>query len=192
MRGPCRVAIGEVELLRVTSLSIDHPHILRAVPQAFVRVIHSIPFRLGFRAGFHADQSPMIVYATYRSLKEEQDMKTFVQLSGAFVVAGALAGLPAPAIAGALQSRAEVTSIVVVYKDLNLSRPEGAKTLYKRIEVAARKVCGFHDGRRPQEELKAQTACYEKAVVNAVKSVNQPQLAALHESRRPANSSRRA
>ncbi len=52
-------------------------------------------------------------------------------------------GLALPAVAVA----AEPQSVTVKYADLNLSTPEGQQALDRRIESAARKVCGFGEAR---------------------------------------------
>ncbi|WP_379548661.1 UrcA family protein [Qipengyuania sp. DSG2-2] len=55
-------------------------------------------------------------------------------------IAAAAAVLAAPASAG---SPAPAGSIVVQHADLNLATVEGQKTLDRRINAAARKVCQF-------------------------------------------------
>lgn len=72
----------------------------------------------------------------------------------------------------------EVPSVVVSYRDLDLSTAEGARTLYKRISAAANKVCPPDDGGQPL--LRARNrACREAAIDRAVHAVNNAQLAAL-------------
>ncbi len=72
--------------------------------------------------------------------------------------------------------------ITVRYHDLNLASPEGARVLYGRITVAARKICGpnfaqFYPGVRSKWK-----DCYKATVDDAVKQVNAPALTALHAS----------
>ena len=77
-----------------------------------------------------------------------------------------------------------VTSITVAYDDLNLSSPAGAKTLYARLESAASRVCGGEPNLL--QELQKQIAfhsCYDKALDNAVRKVDDPRLQALHRER---------
>ena len=97
-----------------------------------------------------------------------------------------LLGLLAPAIGflaqPALADPETITqSIIVRYSDLNLATPEGAQTLYGRIEQAARKVCGSEsDGGRFLTPGPSYSACFRKAVDDAVNHVNRPTLTALH------------
>jgi len=70
-------------------------------------------------------------------------------------------------------------SELVRYHDADLSRPGEAARLYKRIHVAAEKVCaplGAVDlsGHSKRRE------CIDTAVANAVTAVNRPELDALH------------
>jgi len=96
----------------------------------------------------------------------------------------ALAGLLAVSMVGVAAAMppqaAEIKKIDVVYSDLNVNRPAGARALYRRIEVAATRVCGKADVRRLT--MKAEhTACYEQAVYNAVQDLDMPLLTAYHE-----------
>ena len=58
---------------------------------------------------------------------------------------------------------------------LDLSQRAGAGELYGRIKAAARIVCGSGDrvGLEPVTDFKS---CYEKALADAVRSVNRPQV----------------
>jgi len=75
-------------------------------------------------------------------------------------------------------------SITVSFRDLDISRTEGAKTLYQRIQSAAREVCG-HPG---ADLIEAQVwrACYRNATADAVRKVNSPLLTAVHRGDKPA------
>lgn len=79
-------------------------------------------------------------------------------------VAAAL-GLALPA-APAL---AEYQSIAVSYGDLDLASPQGQKRLDRRIESAARKVCGYY-GRTNASTLESTKAraCYKQARAGAL------------------------
>ena len=70
---------------------------------------------------------------------------------------------------------------VVSYADLDLSRSEGATTLYGRLRMAAKQVCG--DRGRRVEEIARWEACYQHAMDEAVASVDKPSLTALHIAR---------
>ena len=81
-------------------------------------------------------------------------------------------------------SAPEGPSITVSYRDLDLSSVAGATTLYRRIQGAAKQVCGT-----PGTNLIEQAiwkACYRDATADAVRKVNNPMLTAVHEGRKPA------
>jgi UrcA family protein len=71
-------------------------------------------------------------------------------------------------------------AVAVRYHAANLTNPEQAQELYRRIKFAARSVC-------PQyavpdlERVLILRACVDTAVDNAVESVDHPSLTALHE-----------
>ena len=70
-------------------------------------------------------------------------------------------------------------SVHLKYTKEQLAQPEVAETLYRRIESAARQVCHKPDIR----ELGLYSAyerCYRQAVDNAVASVGETSLTALH------------
>lgn len=64
---------------------------------------------------------------------------------------------------------------VVTYKDLNLNSNAGTQVLYKRIQGAAKEVCGKVDVRNLQG-MNARNACLERAISQAVAAVNSPML----------------
>ncbi|MFA6218772.1 MAG: UrcA family protein [Erythrobacter sp.] len=88
----------------------------------------------------------------------------------ALIVAAGAAGLAAPA--AAIPANAEPYSMRVKYSDLNLATPEGLAHLERRIDNAARKVCGFERSvtgtrlRSPQVD-----ACRENAKAKAMAHV---------------------
>jgi UrcA family protein len=69
-------------------------------------------------------------------------------------------------------------SVTVSYADLDISGPAGAKTLYSRIQAAAKQVCG-HAGADVIEQG-IWRSCYRNAVGDAVRKVNNPLLTAVH------------
>jgi UrcA family protein len=77
-------------------------------------------------------------------------------------------------LAGAADSEPVRTSIVK-YEDLNVSSPQGADTLYRRIRAEAAQVCSVDNAGDHQASL-AQAACTHKAVRDAVIKVNEPAL----------------
>lgn len=75
-------------------------------------------------------------------------------------------------------------SETVKYGDLNVSNPEGAATLYRRIAKAADDVCGsYHVDSRDLDAQKSLHACIHKAIADAVTKVGQPQLFAIYNSK---------
>jgi UrcA family protein len=81
-----------------------------------------------------------------------------------------------------------VKSQRVGFADLDLSKPAGAQTLYKRIKAAARHVCGPVDRYAYTVSPQSFRQCYEKAIADAVAQVDRPSLTALHtQETRPAS-----
>jgi UrcA family protein len=71
---------------------------------------------------------------------------------------------------------------VVRFSDLDVSKIEGAKTLYTRLRYAAKVVC------EPLESASSwgyarHNACMDKAIADAVASVDRPLLSQYHQSR---------
>ena|SRR5579863_1432785 len=79
-------------------------------------------------------------------------------------------------VCAAADSRDTVTE-TVKYGDLNLSTPQGATTLYRRIASAARNVCGAsHVDNWNFASRSEAIGCVHKAIAEAVTKVNQPAL----------------
>ena len=94
----------------------------------------------------------------------------------ATAILGALAAGFAGVSAGA--DRMVERSVTVKYGDLNLSNPQGATTLYRRIVGAAHEVCDL-----PYDDLSSGAkarACVDKAISNAVTKVGHPELIAIY------------
>ena len=98
-----------------------------------------------------------------------------------------LHGLLAAAILGAVTSGfatvataadADVRSVIVQYGDLNLSSPQGAAELYRRIVWAAHQVCDIDDFDLAYRETAR--ACTDKAIADAVTKVGHPELVAVY------------
>jgi UrcA family protein len=94
-------------------------------------------------------------------------MKIFVTLAGA-VVLGVASINPATA-------DTEVVSRTVKFGDLDINGPEGAKTLYKRIKVAAESLCSPVDGRMLAQH-QVYTRCVRGSVQRAVVQIQSPAL----------------
>jgi UrcA family protein len=71
---------------------------------------------------------------------------------------------------------------VVQFSDLDLSRIEGATALYARLRHAAHVVCDPFESRELGLAKKYRT-CMDKAIADAVTSVNRPLLTQYHQSR---------
>jgi UrcA family protein len=69
----------------------------------------------------------------------------------------------------------DVPHKTVKFNDLDITTPDGAKILYKRIRAAAREVCEVSTGNDPILGT-ATKDCIEKSVDRAVKGVNAPML----------------
>jgi len=76
-----------------------------------------------------------------------------------------------------------VRSVTVSFRDLDLSTPDGARALYRRLQAAAKQVCGGDTGRDLIEHTNWRGVCYRTAIANAVGKVNSPQLTAVHTGR---------
>ena len=68
--------------------------------------------------------------------------------------------------------------MTVKYADLNVSKNEGAATLYARIQQAARQICPVLDVRNLSSE--SHGACVHRAIADAVAKVDEPALYAVY------------
>ena len=69
----------------------------------------------------------------------------------------------------AVSAQAEDRSITVEYGDLNLASARGQERLTRRIESAARKVCGFYSRANASIiESSEARACYKQAKAGAM------------------------
>lgn len=87
------------------------------------------------------------------------------------------------AAGGAMSSSARAyeetpKSKVVRFSDLDITKLEGAKVLYRRIQAAAREVCAPPMS-RTLDTLQEESVCTREAIDNAVTHVNSEQLTAL-------------
>ena len=90
-------------------------------------------------------------------------MKTFIIIAAAL----SLSGLSATA-ASAENVRVSTT---VASQDLNLTSPNGVKTLKLRIHHAACQLCGGSSFSHYREERKAFKACYQSATESTIAAV---------------------
>jgi len=76
----------------------------------------------------------------------------------------------------------DAPSLVVHFADLDLSRSEDAKALYRRLKVAAETVCAALDDRNLAMQIKY-TACLQNAIGTAVAKVDRPSLSAYYDTK---------
>jgi UrcA family protein len=69
-------------------------------------------------------------------------------------------------------------SMVVEYRDLNLTVAEGVSTLYRRLKLAAREVCKTPDGGYGDPVVWLH--CYHDALVGAVRDLGNDRVTALY------------
>jgi UrcA family protein len=72
-------------------------------------------------------------------------------------------------------------SVTVSFRDLDISTPEGAKVLYRRIQAAANQVCDYPGADAIEHAVRG--VCYRTAIADAVAKVNSPILTAVHTGR---------
>jgi UrcA family protein len=77
-------------------------------------------------------------------------------------------------------------SVTVDYSDLDLSQPEGVNILYSRVSNAAETACGEPQPRELARYAKFRQ-CVDRAIQEAVGTVNAPALTAVHRARRARN-----
>ena len=95
---------------------------------------------------------------------------------GGCLLAGALS------VAQAGPKSDSVPAVAVAYGDLDLSSEAGSAELYRRIVVAAHRVCPVDDLRQ-LSAFSAARACQAAAIARAVSGVDSPQLAAVYAAR---------
>jgi UrcA family protein len=86
----------------------------------------------------------------------------------------AIAAMSAAVLAGvthAAETGDTLPNQVVVFKDLNLNSNAGVQVLYRRIQGAADQVCGKVDT-RDLRGMSARKVCVERAIANAVATVD--------------------
>lgn len=91
-------------------------------------------------------------------------------------------GLPAIASAGLQDNIGERTAVRVSYADLDLASEVGMTVLYRRLQNAAKKVCGPLNYRQAGSLtlLRLNRQCYENALDKAVRKINVAGLEEIH------------
>ena len=105
----------------------------------------------------------------------------------------AIRGLAAATLCGAISSGLTALpagaaglappSVTVKYGDLDVSRPQGATTLYSRIRAAAERVCSPAESGGIAAKMRFK-GCIDQAISDAVKTVHQPELSAFDSAKR--------
>jgi UrcA family protein len=73
-------------------------------------------------------------------------------------------------------------SISVSYSDVAFGNTAGAADVYRKLKLAARRVCGVNNGTKTLELQLAARDCYEEALADAVRKIDRPTLTAVHTS----------
>src|SRR5262245_44078491 len=94
---------------------------------------------------------------------------------------GALICCTALASAASATSAQDRRSVTVFYGDLNLANPVGVQRLYQRIRQAAVQVCDDPRALGPLSLRRSAKRCTEQAVDEAVRSIDNRVLTALHQ-----------
>ena len=117
------------------------------------------------------------------SITLEKTVKTMTQpIRFRTVIATLILGALASSVSTvyAAEDNSALPKIVVKYGDLNVSHPQGAAVLLRRIRRAGEAVCGSFAGGGLGPKMRM-NACVQNAVADAVTKVNQPQLFAIYK-----------
>jgi UrcA family protein len=79
-------------------------------------------------------------------------------------------------VAAAATPANEAPSVVVRYGDLDLHTDAGLRTLYRRLSVAATRVCPVPGSNVDLAALSAARSCQSAAIARATQSLHDPQL----------------
>jgi UrcA family protein len=119
-------------------------------------------------------------------------MKTRFAFLATVALFTATSAVAANVYAGNVEMKHENAPVETVrYSDLDLSTPVGVRTLYKRIDNAAWKVCRQMFPATNGPSGIANSKCRSTLVDAAVKDANRPTLTALHMKRNVAVTARR-
>jgi UrcA family protein len=101
------------------------------------------------------------------------------------VLAGVLGGFISHAALAdeAVTKQVSTGNIAVSYADLNLASTSGLDLLYRRVKLAAHKVCAVDRMRVPLDIERKNRACVAGAIDSAIGEIDNPRLTALHQAR---------
>jgi UrcA family protein len=74
-------------------------------------------------------------------------------------------------------------TMTVSFAELDITKPAGLQVLYRRIENAAKIVCGVDSPPQALARTRQARECYKTAVDDAVRQINRPTLTALHRAK---------
>jgi UrcA family protein len=100
------------------------------------------------------------------------------RIATSMLLIGGLAGLAAAGTVGAATMEADVPGIVVRFNSDTLSTETGTRTLYRRLEYAAKQVCPMASNTRLVNERVQK--CRDEALTAAVNKIHNQRLAELH------------
>jgi UrcA family protein len=73
--------------------------------------------------------------------------------------------------------------VSVSYQDTEFATRQGTANIYRKLQMAARKVCGLAPGGTlTVDQRTSATKCAEGALADAVQRINRPMLTSVHES----------
>jgi UrcA family protein len=113
-------------------------------------------------------------------------MSTMTSSSRVRTFATAIFGVLASSLAAVCMAADSIDTptVTVKFADLNVSSPQGAEELYKRIVAAADQVCKDADIDSNLNESQTQRlACVDDAIAGAVKHLDQPRLVAIYNAK---------
>ncbi len=97
------------------------------------------------------------------------------------IALGAALTIPALSMAATMPQNNDNNRIIVSFSDLNLSNDKGVETLYQRIKVGARQFCGTVSPRQ-LNLYRLNKECVNRAIADAVESIDNEKLKQLHSS----------
>lgn len=112
-----------------------------------------------------------LIWETIMNIRTPSRLRSLIAIAIASALTSAFTSVCAAA------NSSDTFTQTVKYGDLDLSTPQGATALYRRITTAARNVCGaLHIDTWNYAARSQATACVHKAIADAVTKVNQPAL----------------
>jgi UrcA family protein len=108
-------------------------------------------------------------------------MNTGIKIKAGAAIFSVCAIMAFSMVHGANAADATLPSKKVIYGDLDISKPAGARVLYGRIVQAAHQVCEVNQF-QSLATMRMVNRCIDRAIDNAVRDVGSPALTALRPS----------